>query len=301
VARRLATARELTGAWQGTFTPPAMNTVATLSGGVPRVINMLCDTALEIGAERQARVIDAATVRAAARRLGLHASRSRRWKMAGTAAVLTIATGATLVLGSAISASSSLPHVGKPHVGLLAAAPLQPIAPVDSHAALPLAESFNVVVASFRSPERAALVAKQVRGWGLPAFTRVREDEWHQVIVGPYATEGEADVVQRGVAVQGYVGAAVFTEAARPVYGSIDTSPGADARMLASRERVSLVLALSKEPSKVVTHPAGPAALMVEAGGVRARVTLPGMQRSEVRVNGRRVYLDVSRGQHVYE
>jgi general secretion pathway protein A len=294
VQRRLATARELAGSWQGTFTPSAMNTVATISRGVPRVINTLCDTALEIGAERQLRVIDAAAVRAAARRLGLHASRTHRWKVAGTAAVLTIATGATLVLGSAISASSSVPHVGKPPAGLLAAAPLQPIAPVESYAALPLAESFNVVVASFRSPERAALVAKQVSGWNLPAFTRVREDEWHQVIVGPYATEAEADVVQRGVSVHGYAGAAVFTEAARPVYGSIDASPGADARMLASRERVSLVLALAKEPAKVVTQPLGPAALMVEAGGVRARVTLPGMQRGEVRVDGRRVYVDFS-------
>jgi general secretion pathway protein A len=53
------------------FEPAALAAVHRISGGVPRVINLLCDRALTVGASRGAAAIDAAAVRDAARLLDL--------------------------------------------------------------------------------------------------------------------------------------------------------------------------------------------------------------------------------------
>jgi general secretion pathway protein A len=53
------------------FTTGALDLVARVSAGIPRVINTLCDRALEVGFERQARTLDEAIVSAAAERLKL--------------------------------------------------------------------------------------------------------------------------------------------------------------------------------------------------------------------------------------
>src|SRR5262249_26679981 len=44
------------------FTSSAMRSVHAISGGIPRVINTLCDRALEIGCERQLRTFDSDVV-----------------------------------------------------------------------------------------------------------------------------------------------------------------------------------------------------------------------------------------------
>jgi general secretion pathway protein A len=51
------------------FTPAAVRGVVHHSGGIPRVVNLLCDRALEIGYQRRTHTIRALTVRAAARRV----------------------------------------------------------------------------------------------------------------------------------------------------------------------------------------------------------------------------------------
>jgi general secretion pathway protein A len=50
----------------GTFTPDAIHAVWTLSGGLPRVVNVLCDRALEAACARRSRTIDAALITTAA-------------------------------------------------------------------------------------------------------------------------------------------------------------------------------------------------------------------------------------------
>jgi type II secretory pathway predicted ATPase ExeA/cell division septum initiation protein DivIVA len=55
--------------WRVRFTPAATRMIAQVSGGIPRVINFLCDRSLEIGCERQRRVLGCRTVFAAARSL----------------------------------------------------------------------------------------------------------------------------------------------------------------------------------------------------------------------------------------
>ena len=62
--------------WAGTnagveFAPDAMQTVSDLSGGLPRVINLLCDRALEEAYASRLRVIDRPMILAVARALGI--------------------------------------------------------------------------------------------------------------------------------------------------------------------------------------------------------------------------------------
>jgi general secretion pathway protein A len=54
-----------------TFTPDAVRAVAQLSRGIPRMVNLLCDRALEGAYERQLKSVDASTIHSAAQHLGL--------------------------------------------------------------------------------------------------------------------------------------------------------------------------------------------------------------------------------------
>jgi general secretion pathway protein A len=60
------------------FTPSAIREVAMRSGGVPRLVNLLCDRALEIASTRHILTIDARIVRAAARRVDIGTRRRSR-------------------------------------------------------------------------------------------------------------------------------------------------------------------------------------------------------------------------------
>lgn len=67
------------------FSPAAVKAVADISGGIPRLVNTLCDRALEAGYERQLRVLDPDAVVEAAARLrldlpgALNVSGAQRW------------------------------------------------------------------------------------------------------------------------------------------------------------------------------------------------------------------------------
>jgi general secretion pathway protein A len=67
IARRLAAASASTVP----FTPDAIAAVQRISAGIPRVVNTLCDRALEIGCERQLKRLDQDVMHAAADRLKL--------------------------------------------------------------------------------------------------------------------------------------------------------------------------------------------------------------------------------------
>ena len=54
-----------------TFTPDAVRAVAQLSRGIPRMVNLLCDRALEGAYERQLKSVDPSTIHSAAQHLGL--------------------------------------------------------------------------------------------------------------------------------------------------------------------------------------------------------------------------------------
>ena len=261
IDRRLSTAQQIAGSWRGTFTPSAARAVADVSQGVPRVVNLVCDLALEIGQQRQMRVIDARTVRAAARRLNVKGTaRQWRWQTpaAAAAAFTLIAGGAMMAWAPAQlpTSSSQLPKQTVSTAGFetvsAAAVGLQGH---DASGAvvgvLPVVDGITVTVGSFRSAERAAAVTTQVQGLALPAFTRVRDGEWHQVVVGPYVTEAEAAAAQRGLAAHGFTGSTVAGESSPKLLTRRDALP-ADTRalLLVSADRLSLRASVARGAEK---------------------------------------------------
>jgi general secretion pathway protein A len=125
---------EVAGQRQPIFTKLAMRTAHRLSGGVPRLLNTICDRAL-LGAYAtgQTRVKDAVVRRAAREVLGRR--RSRRWgaAAAAAAALLVVAGGAALVASGGLPAVAAwvLPRAGtaSPTPTALGVAALQPASP----------------------------------------------------------------------------------------------------------------------------------------------------------------------------
>jgi general secretion pathway protein A len=77
VAHRLGVAK---GAAQVRFDSGAIETVQLASGGVPRLINLVCDRSLMLGAQLELRTMTSAIVAAAAESLGLPADKpASRW------------------------------------------------------------------------------------------------------------------------------------------------------------------------------------------------------------------------------
>ncbi len=327
IDRRLSTAQQLAGSWRGTFTPSAARAVARASHGVPRVVNLVCDLALEMGQQRRTRVIDARTVRAAARRLNVETgARQWPWKTTAAASVaFTVVTGAIMTSWGPASAGTrpSAPAAAVAEGGEAHAASARAVVGM-----LPVADGINVTVGSFKSPARAAAVAAQIQGLALPAFTRVRGGEWHQVVVGPYVTETEAVAAQKGLVAHGFTNSAVVGESSPTLSDRARSlSPDARALLLMSADRLSLVLQLAEEPKKVASNTVDGSTLQIDIGPVttrhqaeqlnpgtsipviaqvalqdvevagrepvmRARVALQGASRNDVRVVGRRVYVD---------
>jgi general secretion pathway protein A len=88
------------GADAVTFEPAALDLVHAISGGVPRVINLLCDRALMLGADMRVNLVTAALIEDAARRLDLQVpatpdqvrmAQMRKWGTIAAAALLFVA------------------------------------------------------------------------------------------------------------------------------------------------------------------------------------------------------------------
>jgi general secretion pathway protein A len=249
------------------FTPDAVQAVWRGSGGLPRVVNLLCDRALEAAYNRQLRTIDADLVEAAAaERLPQGTPRmpdvwippqadtgtesiaaplepvsttAPRSKMAaaliGVLAVGALAAWfayrpATTHTDPRPGAARGQTSAATPALPPTAAPPPEPaaaIAPTDSRpaatalapaaAAVPgaaaptaTAQSFEIVVASFRTESRAAAVAAQVSGAGLTVRRRVIGG-WQQVIAGPFASREEADAARQRLEQAGLPGTQVVS------------------------------------------------------------------------------------------
>ena len=138
---------------------------------------------------------------------------------------------------------------------------------------LPVVDGINVTVGSVRSAERAAAVTAQVQALALPAFTRVRNGEWHQVVVGPYATETEAATAQRGLAAHGFTGSAVAAESASTLRNRAST------RWRPTPARCCSCLPIvcrscsscREEPKKVAANTVDGSTLQIDVGPVTAR------------------------------
>jgi general secretion pathway protein A len=74
----------IAGAADVTFNPQSIEVIYALSGGVPRLINLLCERALQEAASAQANRVEAAMVASAASALDLMRIRPRRFRWYGT-------------------------------------------------------------------------------------------------------------------------------------------------------------------------------------------------------------------------
>jgi general secretion pathway protein A len=226
------------------FTPPAMRAIVMASGGLPRVINLLCQKALEIGSERGRRAIDHRVVAAAARDLNLPIASTvpgPRAVAATVAALAVLAAGTVWWWLSATPpttapASTSPPVPAAPPSAIGPPPPPQtapssvtsPAGPdaavVTTAASAPASDApsaltprYTIAVASFRTAERAEEVAAQVGALDLPVFTRFDEASgWHQIVVGPYGATAEALTAQERLTSSGFPGTRITASNASP-------------------------------------------------------------------------------------
>jgi len=199
------------------FTPRAIGAVVMLSGGIPRIVNLLCARSLEIGCARRTHHIDAGVVHAAARDLKFRTIPSRRYvsrahvaAMAAVAAIMIMIPFAWRGTSPAQAAEVAV-HAAPAPVGASSGASMQAASP-RVHAmtgTLEHADSLAVTVAAFTTEPRAQTVAAQLVDAGLPAFVRRQVSGGYQVIVGPYVSAEEAMAAQRALAAQGVAGTEV--------------------------------------------------------------------------------------------
>jgi len=236
------------------FTNSAMQAIATFSRGVPRVINVLCDRALENTWSEQTHTVDKPAVVRAARSLNIAVPLSIGERLKGfyAPAAVAAAVGAAALLvwtvGSAAVGRRNRPTAppparsaqvlprpvpmdtrpsapqaavtgreGRIDAGHAAAQPAKAPAPaaapptVTAPAVTPPAiaapaastsavdNQLLVVVSTFRTRERAAQVATEIIGLGLPGFVRTNSG-WQEVIVGPYSSRNAALTAQQKLA-----------------------------------------------------------------------------------------------------
>ncbi len=103
IAHRISVAN---GTTPVTFEPEALDVVNAVTGGVPRIINLLCDRALMVGAELRVASLTPDIIRTAAARLDLKLPpsavspwRRRRTRLAIAGLVIVAATASVLLLG----------------------------------------------------------------------------------------------------------------------------------------------------------------------------------------------------------
>jgi general secretion pathway protein A len=219
------------------FTPSAIQMVAAISCGIPRLINTLCDRVLELGCERRTRVLDDRLVLAAAGRLKLPIPAIVRMRSGAglKVAAAAIVLGGAAALGTWWWAARPTPQpapaatVRQTETTPAAAtvpAPREPAraapspAPAGDAAAkppsVPRADGtagqqkngrYGISVAAFKTAQRAADVAASLAQKGLPVTTRVDSTgTWHQIVVGPYSSTEEAEAAQRILTREGFTG-----------------------------------------------------------------------------------------------
>jgi general secretion pathway protein A len=213
-----------------TFSDEALEAVARLSRGTPRMVNLLCDRALEARFADRSRTVDAQAIEGAARSLQLAdlggdtietapTSRApRTWRYAvGVAAAVFVGAIAWLgareltrsrsgqrptsvvtpppATGTTPSAPASVPSSSSAQIE---AVPLAAVPRPDPSAAAATAETsdgFEILVASFRTEVRATEVVEQLRNGGHSVRQR-SVGGWQQVVAGPFASRTAAEDAQ---------------------------------------------------------------------------------------------------------
>ena len=220
VTHRLWVAR---GATAVTFTPKAFDLMHAVSGGVPRVINLICDRSLMVGCEKQtSRIAEEHVVAAAAqlghdvpkgkikgeRRDGATAPSGRR-RVALAAALVAIGAVVFAAIGNPMQlletgTAPAPPRAGtKPAPSRIAPLPGPDGLPAPPPVPPPLAGSFSVLVGTFDSSKQFELAERMLREQKLPVYwidlLMPEGDIRRRILVGRYATQEEAEKVRLGL------------------------------------------------------------------------------------------------------
>jgi general secretion pathway protein A len=207
------------------FTRDAVETVGTVSDGVPRTINRLCAAALELASNRRARAIDSSIVREAARRIELR--RAQRSSRRGLQRAAIVAVTVAVVVGELViwrrhTAESSTAATERAARTVAAATPAEAAStaakpPQDGDrttASLPVIDAVLVSVTTTDDLRRAQAVVQDLTDRGLPAFSQpAAGGAKQQVLVGPYVSSDEAVAVQRQLEPLKYSATTVVTSA----------------------------------------------------------------------------------------
>lgn len=188
------------------FSPEAVKTVAGVSNGIPRLVNTLCDRALDVAYERSVRTIEPDDVLAAAERLHLDVptevaapGRRRSTLVIGVClALLVLAALAWWMLTPASAPVSSAPApsvTSEPRASAPAAAPAPPVAdappPAPAAASVPTAAPDTPAAGQPQTapPQPTAAAAAAAAPASAPPGS-------YQIAVSSFRTESRA----RGVA-----------------------------------------------------------------------------------------------------
>jgi general secretion pathway protein A len=217
ITHRLFVAR---GSTSVSFSPKAFDFVHALSGGVPRVINLLCDRGLMVGCEQQTSQLGEEQMALAAGQIGLEvpkgtikgeraasAPRPSRRGVLLVAALVVAALAGTVgyFLGNPLEllGPQPLPSVRRTPPSLppsIVALPVTAVAPVIG-APAPIAGSFSVLVGTFDTARAVDLVETMLRAQQLPVYlidlVMAPDDVRRRILIGRYATREEADAVRQ--------------------------------------------------------------------------------------------------------
>lgn len=218
VTHRLWVAR---GSTSVSFTPKAFDLVHGISGGVPRMINLLCDRALMVACESQTSRITEEQVVQSAGQIGLEvpkgkikgersaaATRSSRrsWVLAALL-VLAAAGGAVhYFLGNPVElfGAAAMPSVRRAPPAPLPARIAAQAAPAGRPEIGPppaVPGSFSVLIGTFDTARQVDRLAAELHAQRLPAYLLdvviAPGDVQRRVLVGRYPTEEEADAVRQ--------------------------------------------------------------------------------------------------------
>jgi general secretion pathway protein A len=189
-----------------TFAPGALERVHRYTGGIPRLINLICDRALLGGYSARTPRITAKIVDTAAIGLGLKASKvsftgwMQRYAgaFAAGAVMMALVAGAMYVGGMLQNSRASAVSLPEPTAQALPVPALAlPVARPETAAteAAP-DQNYSVLVGSFRQTLEADRLMSELQGYGYQARRR-RIDTgargvWHQVVAGPFMDESLA-------------------------------------------------------------------------------------------------------------
>src|SRR5688572_7783733 len=194
--------------------------------------------------------------------------------------------------------------------------------------------SFSVSVASLRSADSAAATAGRLEAAGFASFTRgVPATSMYQVMAGPYVSLDEAERMQQRLAAAGFGGSGLFVDESlrhmprNDAVARVASNPGLV--LIGAPGRLSLAFEMRSEPRQVTARRADDTTLDIDIGPidavvpsqkwsapagvhlirtvaiddvvgagsaryVRATLTVPDFARANTRVEGRRVYVDLT-------